>query len=40
MAQEQGPGYGFTKKQIAMGMVAIFAVYGTMAYFVQTLNIA
>jgi MFS family permease len=28
----------FSKKQIAMAMVAIFAVYGTMAYFVQTLG--
>ena len=28
----------FSKKQIAMGVVAIFAVYGTMAYFVQTLG--
>ena len=30
----------FSKKQVTMGMVAIFAVYGTMAYFVQALGIA
>jgi MFS family permease len=40
MAQEQGSEYGFTKKQVTIGLVAIFAVYGTMSYFVQTLNIA
>jgi MFS family permease len=32
--------YGFTRKQITLGLVAIFAVYGTMAYFIQTMNIA
>jgi MFS family permease len=31
---------GFTRKQIQLGLVAIFAVYGTMAYFIQTMNIA
>jgi MFS family permease len=42
MAQEQvtAAEYSFSKKQIAWAMVAIFAVYGTMAYFVQTLTIA
>jgi MFS family permease len=28
------------KKQILLGLVAIFALYGTSAYFIQTLNIA
>jgi MFS family permease len=28
------------KKQILLGLIAVFAVYGTAAYFVQTLNIA
>jgi len=32
--------YNFPKRQITMGIVAIFAVYGTMAYFVQSLSIA
>jgi len=36
--QEQQAESVFSKKQIAMGVVAIFAVYGTMAYFVQTLG--
>jgi MFS family permease len=42
MSQEQQrtAEYNFSGKQIAWAMVAIFAVYGTMAYFVQTLNIA
>ena len=42
MAQEQvtAAEYNFSKKQITWAMVAIFAVYGTMAYFVQTLTIA
>ncbi len=40
MSAEQQPEYNYSRKQIALGMVAIFAVYGTMAYFVQTLNIA
>ncbi len=38
--QEQQAESGFSKKQIAMGMVAVFAVYGTMSYYVQTLGIA
>lgn len=29
-----------SQKQIVLGVTAIFAVYGTMAYFVQTMNIA
>ena len=32
--------YNFPKRQLTMGIVAIFAVYGTMAYFVQSLSIA
>ena len=36
--QEQQAESVFSKKQIAMGVVAIFAVYGTMAYFIQTLG--
>jgi MFS family permease len=32
--------YAYSKKQITWAMVAIFAVYGVMAYFVQSLNIA
>ncbi len=40
MSQAQQAEYDFSKKQVAWAMVAIFAVYGTMAYFVQTLGIA
>ena len=42
MAQEdvQSAEYQFSKKQILWGLVAAFAVYGTMAYSVQSLNIA
>lgn len=32
--------YAFSRRQIVWGMTAIFAVYGLMAYFLQTLNIA
>ncbi len=32
--------YGYSKKQIALAMTALFAVYGTMTYFVQSLPIA
>jgi MFS family permease len=39
-AQQQSIEYDYTKKQITMGVVAIFAVYGTMAYFIQSLTIA
>jgi MFS family permease len=38
--QQQPAEYGFTKRQITLGLVAVFAVYGTMAYFIQTLTIA
>jgi len=42
MVQAEQPAveYNYSRKQITMAMVAIFAVYGAMAYFVQTLNIA
>jgi MFS family permease len=40
MSQSPQTEYGFTQKQINLGLIAIFAVYGTMAYFVQTMNIA
>jgi MFS family permease len=41
MSQEQQPAeYNYTSRQITLGLVAIFAVYGTMSYFMQTLTIA
>jgi MFS family permease len=40
MSEGQKAEYDHTKRQITLGLVAIFAVYGTMAYFVQTLTIA
>jgi MFS family permease len=40
MTQALQTEYGFTRKQITLGLVAIFTVYGTMAYFIQTMNIA
>ena len=42
MSQEdiQPAEYQFSKKQILWGLVAIFAVYGTMAFSVQTMGIA
>jgi MFS family permease len=36
----QAAEYQFSRKQIVWGLVAIFAVYGTVAYSVQTMNIA
>jgi MFS family permease len=38
--QQQPTEYNYTKRQITLGLVAIFAVYGTMSYFIQTLTIA
>ena len=32
--------YPFSRKQILWGLIAIFAVYGTVAYSVQTMTIA
>jgi MFS family permease len=40
MSEGQKAEYDLSKRQIMLGLVAIFAVYGTMAYFVQTLTIA
>ncbi len=41
MSQEQQPAeYNYTSRQKTLGLVAIFAVYGTMAYFMQSLTIA
>ncbi len=39
MTQEQ-PEYDYDKKHTVLGLVALFLVYGTIAYFVQALNIA
>jgi len=39
-ANQQGEPYQFPKRQRTWGLVAIFAVYGTMSYFIQTLGIA
>jgi len=39
-AQQQTVEYNFSRKQITIAMVAIFAVYGAMSYFVQSLTIA
>jgi MFS family permease len=38
--QQQSAEYNYTKKQIFMGVVAMFAVYGTMAYLIQSLTVA
>jgi len=42
MSQEdvQSAEYQFSKKQILWGLVAIFAVYGTMAFTVQSMAVA
>ena len=32
--------FRYTKKQLILGLVTVFAVYGTMSYFIQTINIA
>jgi MFS family permease len=40
MSQEQPIQYEYDRKRLVMGLVAIFLVYGTMAYFIQALNIA
>jgi MFS family permease len=39
MSQEQ-PAYNYDKRHILLGLIAIFLVYGTMACFIQMLNIA
>ena len=38
--EQQTAEYAYSKKQITWAMVAIFAVYGAMSYFVQSLTIA
>jgi len=38
--QAQPAEYNYTPKQIVLGLVAIFAVYGLNSYFVQTLTVA
>jgi len=40
MSQEQPPQYNYDRRHIVLGLIAIFLVYGTMAYFIQALNIA
>ena len=40
MTQEPAAQYDYHKKQIVLGLVAIFLVYGAIAYFIQALNIA
>jgi len=41
MSQEQPPErFQLSRKQVILGLVAVFAVFGAMNYFVQTLNIA
>jgi len=38
--KQQPAEYNYSKRQVTLGLVAIFAVYGTMSYFVQSLTIA
>jgi MFS family permease len=40
MSQEQPPQYNYDHRRIVLGLTAIFLVYGTMAYFLQAINIA
>jgi len=40
MSQEQPPQYNYDRRHIILGLITIFLVYGTMAYFLQALNIA
>jgi MFS family permease len=40
MPQEPTPQYDYDRKQIVLGLVAIFLAYGVIAYFIQALNIA
>lgn len=39
MSQEQSE-YNYDKRHIVLGLAALFLVYGTMAYFIQSINIA
>jgi MFS family permease len=38
--QQKSAEYDYSSRQMIWGLVAIFAVYGTMSYFIQTLTIA
>ncbi len=40
LEQQMQSEFQFTKKQIVLGLTAIFAVYATMSYFIHTINIA
>jgi len=40
VSQEQPPQYNYDRRRIVLGLTAIFLVYGTMAYFLQAINIA
>ena len=40
MSQEQSPQYHYDRRHIILGLVALFITYGTIAYFMQALNIA
>ena len=40
MPQEQPPQYNYDRRHIVLGLAALFLIYGTMAYFMQALNIA
>ena len=40
MPQEPTPQYNYDRKQLVLGLVAIFLAYGVIAYFIQALNIA
>ena len=41
MPQDQtAPLYPYSSRQTVLGLIAVFAVFGTMSYFIQTTNIA
>jgi MFS family permease len=40
MSQEQPPQYDYDRRHLILGLVTIFLIYGTMAYFLQAINIA
>ncbi|MBN1833146.1 MAG: MFS transporter [Deltaproteobacteria bacterium] len=40
MPPEQPPQYNYDRRHIVIGLVVLFLIYGTMAYFMQALNIA
>ena len=37
---QEPPQYDYDRKHIVLGLASVFLVYGTMAYFIQALNIA